>query len=243
MSTRMNPGRQLILGIFIVSALGLLGYYTLFLKEFSLFSEQAQISVTFDEARGLRAGDAVRWVGQLAGGLPRTDCTGASLTSSSGYTYGGLLGPDLDAAAHGLALAARALRLRRRAAAVDLKVDVRGRRAVDREDGDRVLHVAHVDRLLARGGGDDLGVVAVEDRVHEVDGVELEGARGRARLGRLHGPVCVRRRASFCFLTFGLFDLCDGMNHGAFLRRRRLHQRCRQEPDQGRPFQRGFSSH
>ncbi|MCH2103605.1 MAG: MlaD family protein [Planctomycetes bacterium] len=59
MSTRMNPGRQLILGIFIVSALGLLGYYTLFLKEFSLFSEQAQISVTFDEARGLRAGDAV----------------------------------------------------------------------------------------------------------------------------------------------------------------------------------------
>ena len=59
MSTRMNPGRQLILGIFIVSALGLLGYYTLFLKEFSLFSEQAQINVTFDEARGLRAGDAV----------------------------------------------------------------------------------------------------------------------------------------------------------------------------------------
>jgi len=67
----MNSGRQLILGIFIVGALSLLGYYTLFLKEFSLFSEQAQISVTFNEARGLRAGDSVlvagvRW-GRVAG--------------------------------------------------------------------------------------------------------------------------------------------------------------------------------
>jgi len=59
MSARMNTGRQLILGIFIVGALSLLGYYTLFLKEFSLFSEQAQINVTFNEARGLRAGDSV----------------------------------------------------------------------------------------------------------------------------------------------------------------------------------------
>ena len=59
MSARMNPGRQLALGALIVSTLSLLAYYTLFLKEFSLFSEQAQITVTFNEARGLRAGDAV----------------------------------------------------------------------------------------------------------------------------------------------------------------------------------------
>ena len=59
MSARMNPGRQLVLGIFIVGALSLLAYYTLFLKEFSLFHEQEQITITFDEARGLRAGDAV----------------------------------------------------------------------------------------------------------------------------------------------------------------------------------------
>jgi len=59
MSARMNPGRQLVLGIFIVGALSLLAYYTLFLKEFSLFHEQEQITITFDEARGLRAGDSV----------------------------------------------------------------------------------------------------------------------------------------------------------------------------------------
>jgi len=63
MSARMNPGRQLALGALIVSTLSLLAYYTLFLKEFSLFSEQAQINVTFDEARGLRAGDSVQVAG------------------------------------------------------------------------------------------------------------------------------------------------------------------------------------
>jgi phospholipid/cholesterol/gamma-HCH transport system substrate-binding protein len=55
----MNPSRQFALGLLIVSTLSLLAYYTLFLKEFSLFSEQTQITVTFNEARGLRAGDAV----------------------------------------------------------------------------------------------------------------------------------------------------------------------------------------
>ena len=59
MSTRLNTSRTFILGLFIVSTLSMLAYYTLFLKEFSLFSEQEQISITFSEARGLRAGDSV----------------------------------------------------------------------------------------------------------------------------------------------------------------------------------------
>jgi phospholipid/cholesterol/gamma-HCH transport system substrate-binding protein len=59
MSARLNPGRQLILGVFIVGTLSLLTYYTFFLKELSLFTEQEQITITFEQARGLRAGDSV----------------------------------------------------------------------------------------------------------------------------------------------------------------------------------------
>jgi len=59
MSARMNPSRQLALGALIVSTLTLLAYYTLFLTESSLFGDKEQITITFDEARGLRAGDAV----------------------------------------------------------------------------------------------------------------------------------------------------------------------------------------
>ena len=44
MSARLKPGRQLILGVFIVGTLSLLTYYTFFLKELSLFTEQEQIS-------------------------------------------------------------------------------------------------------------------------------------------------------------------------------------------------------
>jgi phospholipid/cholesterol/gamma-HCH transport system substrate-binding protein len=71
MSARLNPGRQFILGVFIVGTLSLLAYYTLFLKEFSLFNQPEQITITFDQARGLRAGDSVliagvRW-GRVAG--------------------------------------------------------------------------------------------------------------------------------------------------------------------------------
>lgn len=71
MSARLNPGRQFILGVFIVGTLSLLAYYTLFLKEFSLFNQPEQITITFNQARGLRAGDSVliagvRW-GRVAG--------------------------------------------------------------------------------------------------------------------------------------------------------------------------------
>ena len=59
MSARMNPGRQLALGALIVSTLSLLAYYTLFLTESSLFGDKEQITITFDQARGLRAGDTV----------------------------------------------------------------------------------------------------------------------------------------------------------------------------------------
>jgi len=59
MSARMNPSRQLALGVLIVSTLSLLAYYTLFLTESSLFGNKEQISITFAEARGLRVGDSV----------------------------------------------------------------------------------------------------------------------------------------------------------------------------------------
>jgi phospholipid/cholesterol/gamma-HCH transport system substrate-binding protein len=55
----MNPSRQLALGALIVGTLTLLAYFTLFLTESSLFGDKEQITITFDQARGLRAGDSV----------------------------------------------------------------------------------------------------------------------------------------------------------------------------------------
>ena len=63
MSARMNPSRQLALGVLIVSTLSLLAYYTLFLTESSFFGDKEQITISFDGARGLRAGDAVQVAG------------------------------------------------------------------------------------------------------------------------------------------------------------------------------------
>ena len=55
----MNNKSQLLLGAFFVVVLGILGYYTLFLTEFSLFREQHELVVHFPDADGLREGDAV----------------------------------------------------------------------------------------------------------------------------------------------------------------------------------------
>jgi len=63
----MNNKSQLLLGAFFVVVLGILGYYTLFLTEFSLFREQHELIVHFPDANGLREGDAVLVAGMRRG--------------------------------------------------------------------------------------------------------------------------------------------------------------------------------
>ena len=63
----MNNKSQLLLGAFFVVVLGILGYYTLFLTEFSLFREQHELIVHFPDADGLREGDAVLVAGVRRG--------------------------------------------------------------------------------------------------------------------------------------------------------------------------------
>ena len=63
----MNSKHQLVLGAFFVVVLGILGYYTLFLTEFSLFREQHEVAVHFPDADGLREGDAVLVAGMRRG--------------------------------------------------------------------------------------------------------------------------------------------------------------------------------
>ncbi len=55
----MANKRQLMLGAFLVIVLTILGVYTLFLTDFSLFSERHELIVQFPEANGLRKGDSV----------------------------------------------------------------------------------------------------------------------------------------------------------------------------------------
>jgi phospholipid/cholesterol/gamma-HCH transport system substrate-binding protein len=55
----MSSQRQLLLGAFFVIVLSILGYYTLFMTDFSLFGKSSTMVVYFPEASGLRTGDAV----------------------------------------------------------------------------------------------------------------------------------------------------------------------------------------
>jgi phospholipid/cholesterol/gamma-HCH transport system substrate-binding protein len=55
----MNSQRSFLLGLLFLGALGILGYYTLFLTDFTLFGERHPITVHFAEAGGIRRGDAV----------------------------------------------------------------------------------------------------------------------------------------------------------------------------------------
>ncbi len=55
----MSNFRQLALGAFFVVVLAILGYYTIFLTEFSLFAERHELVVHFPGANGLRQGDSV----------------------------------------------------------------------------------------------------------------------------------------------------------------------------------------
>ena len=55
----MTNTRQLLLGAFFVAVFAILGAYTLFLTDFSLFREQRTLTVHVIEAHGLRQGDSV----------------------------------------------------------------------------------------------------------------------------------------------------------------------------------------
>ena len=67
----MSGRKHLLLGVFVVVVIALLGYFTVFLREFSFFKDRPHLTVYFENARGLRVGDAVlvagvRW-GRIEG--------------------------------------------------------------------------------------------------------------------------------------------------------------------------------
>ncbi len=59
----MTPRRHLLLGLLFLAATGILSYYTLFKTDFSLFEERQSLTVTAEDARGLRAGAPVLYAG------------------------------------------------------------------------------------------------------------------------------------------------------------------------------------
>ncbi len=63
----MSTSRSFLLGLFFLGALGVLGYYTLFLTNFTLFQAQPEIVVHFARTNGLREGDAVLVAGMRWG--------------------------------------------------------------------------------------------------------------------------------------------------------------------------------
>jgi len=63
----MTTSRSFLLGLFFLAALGVLGYYTLFLTNFTLFKAQPELVVHFSRTNGLREGDAVLVAGMRWG--------------------------------------------------------------------------------------------------------------------------------------------------------------------------------
>jgi len=59
--------KHFVLGLFFLSALCVLGYYTLFLTDFRLFGDPVRLTVEFPEAHGLREGDPVMVSGMRLG--------------------------------------------------------------------------------------------------------------------------------------------------------------------------------
>ena len=55
----MTPQRQALLGLFFVMVFAILGWFTLFKSDVSLFREPVSMTVHFEEAGGLRKGDPV----------------------------------------------------------------------------------------------------------------------------------------------------------------------------------------
>lgn len=67
----MTGRKHLALGMFVVAVVALLGYYTVFLRDFSLFRERQHLLVQFENARGLRVGDPVLVAGVRWGRIER----------------------------------------------------------------------------------------------------------------------------------------------------------------------------
>lgn len=67
----MSSQRSLLLGFFFLITLSVLGYYTLFLTDFTLFKAHPELLVHFSKANGLREGDAVLLAGMRWGRVKR----------------------------------------------------------------------------------------------------------------------------------------------------------------------------
>ncbi|MCA9002075.1 MAG: MCE family protein, partial [Planctomycetes bacterium] len=63
----MSPQRHTLLGLLFLTAISVLGYYTLFRADFNPFSEQHRLEVYFEDAGGLREGDAILVAGMRWG--------------------------------------------------------------------------------------------------------------------------------------------------------------------------------
>ncbi len=67
----MTSQRTILLGLFFLVSLGILGYYTLFLTDFTLFRERPEMHVYFAETNGVREGDPVLVSGMRWGRVKR----------------------------------------------------------------------------------------------------------------------------------------------------------------------------
>jgi phospholipid/cholesterol/gamma-HCH transport system substrate-binding protein len=67
----MSGNRSVILGLFFLVALAVLGYYTLFLTDFTLFKDRPEMTVNFSETNGLREGDGVQVAGMRWGRIKK----------------------------------------------------------------------------------------------------------------------------------------------------------------------------
>lgn len=63
----MSSQRTVLLGLFFLVTLGVLGYYTLFMTEFTPFKDRPEVQVYFTETNGLREGDPVLVAGMRWG--------------------------------------------------------------------------------------------------------------------------------------------------------------------------------
>ncbi len=63
----MSPQRHILLGLLFLAAVCILGYYTLFRADFNPFKEQHRLEVYFEDAGGLREGDAILVAGMRWG--------------------------------------------------------------------------------------------------------------------------------------------------------------------------------
>ena len=69
----MTNQRTLLLGLFVLVALGTLAYFTLFLTDFNLFKKQSELRVRFSQTNGLREGDSVLVAGMRWGKIKKLE--------------------------------------------------------------------------------------------------------------------------------------------------------------------------